>query len=156
MAKTERIEEMVKALLESWRVTNPNAPMWQHPEDWYDTIEVMARAALSFLGFDPDNPPAEGAVKTAVEALWAYSVHSFKLGMDRCVDTALAALAPCAVCGGSGQVIIIKEVTGTGYGPPGPDGEPTPIPIPVQEQNLELCDACQGTGALAALEGRDG
>lgn len=160
MAETERIEEMVKALLESWRVTNPNAPMWQHPEEWYDTIEVMARAALSFLGFDPDNPPAEGAVAKARDALRAVDVW-YALDGDGIseptrsqVKTALAALAPCATCDGSGQITRVRMVPCIEYGPPQPGGRLMQTLGSAPQQELELCNACQGTGA--ALEGRNG
>ncbi len=37
----------------------------EEPEDF----RRHAQAALDFLGFDPDHPPAEGAMTKAVEAL---------------------------------------------------------------------------------------
>lgn len=70
------------------------------------------------------------------------------------VKTALAALAPCATCDGSGQITRVRMVPCIEYGPPQPGGRLMQTLGSAPQQELELCNACQGTGA--ALEGRDG
>lgn len=51
---SERLEALAKAIFKSWRegVENPSLEA---------TSVRSARAALLFLGFDPENPPEEGA-----------------------------------------------------------------------------------------------
>lgn len=55
----ERIERLAKAMLTAWRSTNPDAPMWERPEDWYDLMGVLAAAALRSLGSLSDEDLAE-------------------------------------------------------------------------------------------------
>lgn len=69
----DKLEALAKAMLAAWRATNPNAPMWANPEDWYDLMDTLAEAALRFLGCVNSKgevmAPGRGAVGKARQAL---------------------------------------------------------------------------------------
>ena len=69
----DKLEALAKAMLAAWRATNPNAPMWANPEDWYGLMDTLAEAALRFLGCVNSKGevmvPAAGAIGKAREAL---------------------------------------------------------------------------------------
>ena len=62
----DKLEALAKAMLAAWRATNPNAPMWANPEDWYGLMDTLAEAALRFLGCVNSKGevvvPGEGAI----------------------------------------------------------------------------------------------
>jgi len=60
-------------------------------EKWRDLALAIARAALSYLGFEGE--PEEGCVRKARERLQALSVHSTHTQMMKCVEEALRALS---------------------------------------------------------------
>ena len=66
----ENLNALAKVMYEavSAEVLTGGGP-WAESQHWQIWFHASARAALKYLGLDPENPPEEGAVGKAREAL---------------------------------------------------------------------------------------
>jgi len=69
----ENLDALAKVMYEavSAEVLTGGGP-WAESQHWQIWFHASARAALKYLGLDPENPPEEGAVGKARQAINRY------------------------------------------------------------------------------------